>query len=460
MPSDSIKDDDGELRDDNEGDSRDGKEGECRDDNEDEDQSQARDKEDEDGVEVKNAEYDKGGKKDEVNDVATNNDYHEGKGDNHDKIKKTKDCHEDDDKEDYGDTPSNIFQGDGADSIGDLSTTLSWGSMLEPVDVEDHEYDDEDDHEDGDEDDHEDGDEDDHEDGDEHDHEDDDEEEDQEDDDEGDHECLTNSEQPPAWFEPYERAQEERPTVLRRINVNNRVAKSSELPTIAATNTRSILPKFRNFVQDLKERQISVCFISETWQKESSRGNKRFQNEVERMFQLSGLKFISCPRPSSKRGGGAAIIVDTANYSCEKLDILVPGNLECVWAILRPKIVTKETLFKEILLAGFYSPPRSRKNAKLLDHLISTFHSLLMKYPNCGWAAGGDKNQFPLAPLLGALPKCRQLVTKNTHKNSKIYDVILTNMGQFYSVPYIAPACQPDDSASGAVPSDHDMGGV
>ena len=135
----------------------------------------------------------------------------------------------------------------------------------------------------------------------------------------------------------------------------------------------------------------------------------------------------------------------------------MPGNLECVWAILRPKIVNKETIFKEIILAGFYSPPRSRKNAKLLDHLISTFHVMLTKYPNCGWAAGGDKNQFPLAPLLGALPKCRQLVTKNTYKNSKIYDIILTNMGQYYSIPYIAKACQPDDSSSGAVPSDHDM---
>ena len=245
------------------------------------------------------------------------------------KVSTTK--HDDDDKEDVGKEDNNhedgnIYQADGADSIGDSSNLLSGGSMVETVEEEDATVDTEEEDDDEQEDDDEEEDNDEEEDEDEH-----------CDNDDNDIENLPNADDPPAWYEPYLRTQEARPAVLKRINLNNRVAKSSELPTIASTNLRSILPKFRNFVQDLKEREISLCFLSETWQKETSRGNKRFQNEVERMFELSGLKFISCPRPSSKRGGGAAIIVDTKNYTCEKLDILVPGNLECVWAILRPK---------------------------------------------------------------------------------------------------------------------------
>ena len=174
------------------------------------------------------------------------------------------------------------------------------------------------------------------------------------------------------------------------------------------------------------------------------------------MFELFGLKFVSCSRPSNKRGGRAAIVVDTTKFSCEKLNILVPGKLECVWAIIRPKNVTKNIQFKEVILCAFYSPPKSRKNAKLQEHIISTLHLLLTKYPNCGWAIGGDINQCPLGPLLGALPRSRQLVTKNTYKR-KIYDIILTNMGQYYSVPYVSKAVQPDDCTSGAVPSDHNM---
>ena len=57
-------------------------------------------------------------------------------------------------------------------------------------------------------------------------------------------------------------------------------------------------------------------------------------------------------------------------------------------------------------------------------------------------------------------PMCRQLVTKFTYRGrngGKIYDVLLTNMGQFYNIPYIAKAVSPDEANSRAVPSDHDM---
>ena len=325
---------------------------------------------------------------------------------------------------------SDIYQGDGADSTEDY--TVSENEMSQEDDMEESEFDKS---------------------------EIDDAERDEEEmKDESEEELYLENdadpEEPPTWYEAYTLDKEYRQPVLRKINANDRVAISAELPTIAATNTRSIGPKIRNFAEDMIQRQITVCLVSETWEKQTQ--SRKFKNEIERIFELSGLKFISCPRPTNKRGGGAAIVVDTAKFSCERLNIVVPGNLECVWAILRPKNVTKSTQFKEIILCAFYSPPKSRKNAKLLDHLISTLHLLLTKYPSCGWVAGGDKNQFPLAPLLGALPKCRQIVTKYTYKGIKIYDVLLTNLGKFYSVPYIAPAVQPDDPSTGAVPSDHD----
>ena len=66
---------------------------------------------------------------------------------------------------------------------------------------------------------------------------------------------------------------------------------------------------------------------------------------------------------------------------------------------------------------------------------------------------GGDKNKLQLQTLLDALPKCRQIVNKCTYK-AKTLDVILTNLGAFYSPVYIAKAVQPDDPTKG-VPSDH-----
>ena len=143
------------------------------------------------------------------------------------------------------------------------------------------------------------------------------------------------------------------------------------MPTIAATNTRSLLPNIQNFAEDLIQRQITACFVSEIWMKEN---NIKFQEEVERMFELQGLHIISCPRPQNRTGGGATIVVNDEMFSYEKHNVLVTGNLECVWAMLRPKHITRNTKYKGYILRGFYSPPKSRKNAKLIDHLISTLH--------------------------------------------------------------------------------------
>ena len=42
---------------------------------------------------------------------------------------------------------------------------------------------------------------------------------------------------------------------------------------------------------------------------------------------MEGLKYISTPRLSTKRGGGAAIVVPVDKFSLEKLDVLITYNL-------------------------------------------------------------------------------------------------------------------------------------
>ena len=128
----------------------------------------------------------------------------------------------------------------------------------------------------------------------------------------------------------------------------------------------------------MQERDVSLALLSEIWEKSDC---KKQQSEVEKMLQIDGLKYISTHR-TWKRGGGAAIIVDMKNFSLDKLEIGNPDKLEVVWGLVRPK--KSNAKVKEIIVAAFYSPPRSRKNNLLIDHLISTTHFLLTKYPNAG----------------------------------------------------------------------------
>ena len=76
---------------------------------------------------------------------------------------------------------------------------------------------------------------------------------------------------------------------------------------------------------------------------------------------MKGIKYISTPRPGTKRGGGAAIAARLENFSLSKLNIPIPRSLEVVWGLLKPKVITGKIIV--IIVCCFYSPPRSKKNS-------------------------------------------------------------------------------------------------
>ena len=227
------------------------------------------------------------------------------------------------------------------------------------------------------------------------------------------------------------------------------MAASVNLSIVSVSNLLSLMPKINHFKKDLLKREINLALLSEVWEKSQSKSHKY---EIEKMFQIDGLKCISTPRASTKLGGGAAIVANLNRFSLDRLEVSIPYQLEVVWGILKPKVFNK---IKQIVVCAFYSPPNSRTNTKLLDHLISTLHNLQAKYPNIGIILGGDKNKLNLSPLITAILRLNQIVTKFTHK-LKTLDVILTNLHQFYCVPIVVPPVQPDRPGHG-VPSDHSV---
>ena len=104
-------------------------------------------------------------------------------------------------------------------------------------------------------------------------------------------------------------------------------------------------------------------------------------------MNMDEIKYISTPR-MTKRGGGAAICVSLEKFSLDKIEASNPNKVEVVFGLLRPKKTTCK--MKEMIVAAFFSPPKSKKNPQLLDHFLNNSLYLLSKYPNAGLELGGD----------------------------------------------------------------------
>ena len=154
----------------------------------------------------------------------------------------------------------------------------------------------------------------------------------------------------------------------------DKIITALDLPVVASYNCRSLFPKLDSFKTDIIERQIDCSFISEVWEQSE---NKQHSAEIEKMLQMDGLKYISTSRPSNKRGGGVAIVVNLEKFSCEKIDIFIPKGLEVVWGLLKPK--SSSAQIKKLIVCSFYSPPNNRRNTKLADYLVEALQMLSTK---------------------------------------------------------------------------------
>ena len=201
---------------------------------------------------------------------------------------------------------------------------------------------------------------------------------------------------------------------------------------------RSFFPKYLNFTRDVIERESDLIFLTEVWQ---NKENLRHKSKLEKMLEMKGIKYISTPRPGAKRGGGAAIAARLEKFSLSKLNIPIPGSLEVVWGLLKPKVITGKITV--IIVCCFYSPPRSKKNSELVDHITVTLQSLMNIHSSAGIIISGDRNDIKMSVFASIDPSLRQIVETNT-RGTKILDVVVTNLGQYYNLPVIIPPVSPD----------------
>ena len=150
----------------------------------------------------------------------------------------------------------------------------------------------------------------------------------------------------------------------------DKITAALSLPTVATYNCRSLFPKVESLKKDMLERSIEVGFLVEIWEQTN---NPVHKHEIEKMLEIEGLQYISTSRPPNAKGvsyGGAAIVVNVKKFFVEKLKVTIPGNLEVVWGLLRPKNPSNK--FKKIIICSFYSPPNKKKNSKMADHIVGS----------------------------------------------------------------------------------------
>ena len=227
---------------------------------------------------------------------------------------------------------------------------------------------------------------------------------------------------------------------------------ATTLPIVATYNMRSLLPIINSLKSDLIEREIDVAFIQEIWE---DTNNEDYHFEIERMFELNGLKYVSTPRPKTGKAayGGAAVIINSLKFTFCPVNIYVPPDLEVVWGIVKP--VSNVHPSKKIIICSFYSPPGKYRNPRLADHITSNLHLLCTENPESGIILGADINSMNITPILTCGLKLRQIVDQNTRGNS-ILDVIFTNLSSSYKSPIIAPPVGPDNPKK-AKPSNHSV---
>ena len=141
-------------------------------------------------------------------------------------------------------------------------------------------------------------------------------------------------------------AQNRHVTVIKR---SKDIFQALHLPKILNLNPRSAMNKTDQITRFIEEENIYIAFISESHDRE----NKRLEDHIKINSHLviSNLH----QRPTKEKGGRPAIIANKDKYNIENLTnttINIPWGVEVTWALLTPKLVTKDSVIKKDSVRG------------------------------------------------------------------------------------------------------------
>ena len=231
----------------------------------------------------------------------------------------------------------------------------------------------------------------------------------------------------------------------------NKFYQALNLPTLCNMNPRSVYNKIEEFHTFVKEEQVDLLFMSESWERESL--------TLDQIIKLDDHIVISNVYQRKGVGGRPAIIANKSKYEIQNVTntlVQIPWGVEAVWCVLTPKNVTHNSKIQKIACCSLYSKPDSRKKSLLLDHISEAFNILSKKYGRgLHFVIAGDTNDLKLDSILSLSPNFRQIVQDWTRLNPPaLLDPVLTTLSCYYQVPECLDPLDPDPDKNGK-PSDH-----
>ena len=160
-----------------------------------------------------------------------------------------------------------------------------------------------------------------------------------------------------------------------KFKMSKRIEQALSLPTLCNMNPRSVYNKLEEFHTFVKEEELDVIFLSESWEREYL--------TLDKVIRLEDHTVISNVSQRTGMGGRPAIIANTTKYHVQNITntlIQIPWGVEAVWCVLTPKNVAQNSKIQKIACCALYSKPASHKKTLLLDHLSDSYNILNTKY--------------------------------------------------------------------------------
>ena len=153
------------------------------------------------------------------------------------------------------------------------------------------------------------------------------------------------------------------------------------------TNARSAYNKKSSLCELLYQIRPTFLILTETWEREN--------HSLDKLLNSRVYKSISYLRKNRSPGGGCAIIYQNNNQvKFRQADIIVPENIEAVWATCSLLDTHSHMKVKRIAICSVYISPRSRFKKETVEHIILSIHQLRAQYNNdINFCIGGDFNK-------------------------------------------------------------------